>query len=396
METEANHADADRTVRGHIAELDGLRGIAILLVLLHHFWPKEGWLKQFEHHAHLGWIGVDLFFVISGFLISGILLDTRDNPGYFRNFYARRGLRIFPLYYAFLLLAFSVIPTVQGGPYFETEFLKESGSPLWYACYLGNVREAITNREPAYILAPLWSLSIEEQFYITFPLLIWLIPARHVHVLLWAMLIGAPLFRTVMMVLFPSAERIQYLATFSRVDAIAFGAMIAASFRGQALAIPSRTAASVMLVAALGVFGAAYAVTGFDRTQVFCRTIGYSLVGATFAALVLWTVLQRDSPWTAWLRSPPMRVLGTACYGIYLLQRPTEVVLGKVLGKVHFPYDPDSLSGTLLKCSAAILVGIASWYLFEKPILRFKRLFESTNHPQAAEARESARKSHAP
>src|SRR2546429_456182 len=104
------HALKTDSMRGHIAELDGLRGIAILLVMLHHFWPKSGILTHWASVAHLGWIGVDLFFVLSGFLIAGILLDGRGEQGYYRNFYARRALRIFPLYYCFLAVAFVLIP----------------------------------------------------------------------------------------------------------------------------------------------------------------------------------------------------------------------------------------------------------------------------------------------
>src|SRR5437764_12858768 len=144
----------------YVPEVDGLRGIAILLVLVHHFGPhvQSPWVQR---AMHLGWIGVDLFFVISGFLITGILLRTRADQQYYSNFYMRRALRIFPLYYLLLFSVFTLIPLVEGGPYFETAFVAESGSPAWYLFYLGNVREAITGHEPAYFLAPLWSLSIE-------------------------------------------------------------------------------------------------------------------------------------------------------------------------------------------------------------------------------------------
>ena len=95
---------------GKIAEIEGLRGIAILLVTIHHFWPSSGDIYQtLSPIAHLGWIGVDLFFVISGFLIGGILIDTKNKEHYFRNFYVRRVLRIFPLYYAFVIGLFIII-----------------------------------------------------------------------------------------------------------------------------------------------------------------------------------------------------------------------------------------------------------------------------------------------
>src|SRR5262245_29341716 len=96
-------------VRGQIREFDGLRGIAIVLVMLHHFWPNSCFLAPFKSLVHLGWIGVDLFFVLSGFLITGILLDMRNKPHYYRNFYARRALRIFPLYYLIVGLSFLLI-----------------------------------------------------------------------------------------------------------------------------------------------------------------------------------------------------------------------------------------------------------------------------------------------
>src|SRR5947209_7946538 len=111
--------------------------------MLHHFWPTGGLLGPWAPWAHVGWIGVDLVFIISGFLITGILLDTRGERGYFARFYYRRALRIVPLYYLFLLAAFILIPLAQQGPYFQTPFLEESGSPLWYIFYGGNIREAV-------------------------------------------------------------------------------------------------------------------------------------------------------------------------------------------------------------------------------------------------------------
>ena len=152
----------------HLSGLDGLRGLAIALVLVHS-------LTMFVHpvsaggqlyHAALafGWSGVQLFFVLSGFLITGILLDTRPTPHYFRNFYIRRALRIFPLYYVTLAVAFIVLPAldrmpqVYAGDYPHQAF-------LWL--YLSNWRHDIGGGFSHY-----WSLALEEQFYLVWPLVV--------------------------------------------------------------------------------------------------------------------------------------------------------------------------------------------------------------------------------
>src|SRR5215467_13950377 len=109
-----------RLPKGRVQELDGLRGIAILLVLFTHFWPDRGFLSFFYPVATAGWMGVDLFFCLSGFLITGILLDNLDAPHYFRNFYARRTIRIFPLYYVVIFATMAISLLAKGGaPYRE-------------------------------------------------------------------------------------------------------------------------------------------------------------------------------------------------------------------------------------------------------------------------------------
>jgi peptidoglycan/LPS O-acetylase OafA/YrhL len=386
----SSSGQTERSTRGHIQELDGLRAIAILLVLVHHFWPTVGPLAQYSKLAHLGWIGVDLFFVISGFLITGILLDTVGDRGYLRNFYARRALRIFPLYYLFLLIVFTVIPLAQGGPYGQTEFLRESGSPLWYILYLGNVREALVGVEPAYFLAPLWSLSIEEQFYIVFPLLVALLSRRSLAILLVALVLAAPAFRFVTMLLFPANERIQYLAPFSRMDVISLGCLLAVAFRSPRCA-PQRWPAAGLLLTAIAAMGAAFFLNGLDRTLPFCRVAGYSLVAVTFACFVLWTLQRRGDRATAWLRWQPVCYLGKICYGIYLLQRPAEVILLKASGKLGLAWDPGSLTLVIAKMATAILLATASWHLFERSVLRLKGRFSSASHPSTASTDENTK-----
>lgn len=353
-------------VRGWIPQLDGLRGIAILLVILHHFWPKAGPLTKISSLAHVGWIGVDLFFVISGFLICGILLDTRDRDGYFRNFYARRALRIFPLYYLFLAAMAIAIPALQK----SSEFFDQSGSVWWYVLYGGNIREAIVGHEPAYVLAPLWSLSIEEQFYILFPLLVRRLEIATLWKVLWGIVTAAPMFRIVTFLLEPQNERIQYLATFSRMDTIALGCLLATGLRLGRVNVSAGTSARMAAVG-LSVTGVVFFLGGLNRMELFCRLVGYSLTAFAFAAIVLWAVAARPM----WLTCAPLMHLGKICYGVYLLQRPSQVVLGKLLGAGGYHLGPTTR--LFADAAFAIVVAIVSWHVFEKHCLKLKRYFAS-------------------
>jgi len=374
-------------VRGLVREIDGLRGIAILFVMLHHFWPPGGPLAAAEDVAHLGWIGVDLFYVLSGFLITGILLDTRGEPRYFRNYLARRALRVFPLYYLVLAAAFIVFPLVEGGPWAQTEFVRSSGSPLWYVFYLGNLREAIFGTEPAYVLAILWSLSIEEQFYLSFPFVVAFLSRRALTRLLCGLLVFAPLFRLAMLLAVPSNERIQYLGTLSRLDVLALGGLLALYYRSPASAVSSpasRRALGGALLALIAAMTAAFLLDGLDRLLWFCRVFGYSLVGLTMITALFWTLEHRGTRWTAPLRWGPLCALGKICYGVYLLQRPSEVVLNKLLPHAGITPDENAVWMLFAKCGFAVAVATASWFVFEKPILGLKRFFASKAHPSLA------------
>ena len=129
-------------IRGRNPALDGLRGVAILLVLFHHLWPyvwDNTLYKALSSVKQIGWIGVDLFFVLSGFLITGILLDSRGSRGYFKNFIARRSLRIFPLYFFFLLVCFLLVPWLLDGFQVSSASVEQNGSlSPWFLVYAAN------------------------------------------------------------------------------------------------------------------------------------------------------------------------------------------------------------------------------------------------------------------
>src|SRR5919112_3639916 len=150
----------------HVPVLDGVRGLAILLVLFRHTsrWmhAEPGAGSAVYAMLSSGWVGVDLFFVLSGFLITGILVDSRGGEHYFRNFYVRRALRIFPLYYGFLAVVFLVLPQFYG--YEGGKFGTLQDNQPWYWGYLVNVLVAARGTDQTPLnTTHLWSLAVEEQ-----------------------------------------------------------------------------------------------------------------------------------------------------------------------------------------------------------------------------------------
>ena len=128
--------------RGHLPALDGVRGMAILLVLLSHFTLREYWPSERLYYiVQSGWIGVDLFFVLSGFLITGILLDSRGKPNYFGNFYRRRALRIFPLYYFVVIVTWITVVFFERAP----ERLQGWDSFTWFFTFTPNIAMGLKN-----------------------------------------------------------------------------------------------------------------------------------------------------------------------------------------------------------------------------------------------------------
>jgi len=343
---------------GYIAELDGLRGIAIALVMLHRFYPRaDGTPWPIEG----GWVGVDLFFVISGFLIAGILLDTREDPDYFRNFYARRLLRIFPLFYLFVGVVLVTFPVE---------------SRIWYLIQLGNVPESLLGHEPPYWLAPVWSLAIEEQFYLTFPLLVRKIEPRRLARWLIGFAVLALVTRIVTMQLYPERERVQYLFTLCRLDTIAAGCLIALLVRRVPIA-RLRARWTKALLGVVAGFAIVSVLTQLDRTTTFGRSLGYSIVAIGFAAVVLLVVLYRDRRFTAPLRWAPLRYMGKLCFGIYLLHRPADTIVSLV-------YSGTGLWAVGVKVLVAVGLATLSWHVIEMPFLRLKRHFASGRHPAPA------------
>jgi peptidoglycan/LPS O-acetylase OafA/YrhL len=373
-----------------ILALDGLRGIAILLVLFLHFtpdvalpWRTMEWVKKVATTG--GWIGVDLFFVLSGFLITGILLRTKNEPGYFSNFYARRSLRIFPLYYGLLVIVFILLPptTMLGGPSFES--LRETQAYHWI--YATNIGSWIIGGRPFSTeqinLLHLWSLSIEEQFYIFWPVIVFSMSKRGVLYTCVLLFISAPIFRCIFFSIDPEDFSAYYL-TPCRWDGLAAGALVACladKYKTNDLVRFNRLATIAALFGAGVLLIFFFVMKGLWAHHAFMKLAGFSIAAAMFAGLLILVVANPNGKIAKILAIKPLCFYGKYSYGLYVLH-------GAMMPAFLFliPVEPwiAAFSGwtstavfslTAIKIAASTALALLSWHFYEKQFLKLKDQF---------------------
>jgi peptidoglycan/LPS O-acetylase OafA/YrhL len=365
----------ERALRAQMPVLDALRGVAIALVLLHRFnvtkHPSSIVARAIADAMELGWAGVQLFFVLSGFLITGILLDTRDGAGYYRVFFARRVLRIFPLYYAALAAAFIVAPLVIG---------QATGheNQLWLWVYLSNWVEPFGLGVAAF--PHFWSLAVEEQFYFVWPWVVRAARGRALPILCAVLIVVAFAARLALRLLHVNTEA-PYQWTICRFDALALGALAAWALRVPAAvrAIDARrgvVAAVTVLVLVVG----AVATRGYPRVGFLTQTFGYSLIAWAAVVLLVSCVLAeaRGERLASLVSLGPLRSLGKYSYGMYVFHVPLHRVIGvRVLKRLGL-LDPSigvTLVYTVVMFAFTYVVAVASYHLYEKHFLGLKRRF---------------------
>jgi peptidoglycan/LPS O-acetylase OafA/YrhL len=356
-----------------IPALDGLRGIAILLVLLRHsifgMATHSKLLAKFLAGGSLTWSGVDLFFVLSGFLIGGILLDARESPRYFQTFYIRRAYRIFPLYglvTGFFLLHHLPVHVLPG-PFGSVSSLT---IPWWsYVTLTQNFWMAQQGWYGAVAMAVTWSLAVEEQFYLTIPQMIRLIrPERLVYVL-GTVVVGAPLLRILLRFFLPHGDYACYVLMPCRADSLCLGvlaAMLVRSERGWNLLVDRRRA---LWGATLALFAGVAFMTyrGYEQFSLPMTTFGYSVLAFFYVGCLLLAV---SSPVRSRvLCNPTLMGLGTLAYCSYLVHLPM-IEAGRRLLELRWSADRAWLPGGMLGIVFTLLVASLSWKYFEKPLLR--------------------------
>ncbi len=362
---------ADSASPRRIIALDGIRGLAALMVLIYHAFhlplaltQPTGLTRLVSELARPGWLGVDLFFILSGFLITGILLDSKSGKHYFRNFYARRLLRIVPLYYGALLILYVCY--------------RDSGSfVLLGSFYLTNFASLF--RVPM-LFGPLWSLSVEEHFYLLWPWLVRFTNQRQLAIIAAMVVIASPVARAMA---FGSLEVMDiYYFSWFRFDGLAWGALLALSFRSRwwnernqrRVALAAFSCGVAMLVSGLP-FGI------LSRERFAGSMLLYTAAQLLFTGVIAAALKARSTLLTKLLSLRPLTWCGEVSYCFYLvhvfcfhawdwllirLGINVERVAG-TLGSVTLR----ALTGTIF----SLVIAALSWRYFEGPVLRLKRYF---------------------
>jgi peptidoglycan/LPS O-acetylase OafA/YrhL len=361
-----------------VPALEGVRGVAIIWVVLHNtadLLPSQlhGLWRAFAFLVQPGWIGVQLFFALSGFLITGGLLETQNASNYFRAFYARRALRILPLYYTVLILLLIVAPALHLDPTQLHADLKQQLS-LWLF--------TVNWTQAPYGFGHFWSLAVEEQFYLFWPFIVHRLSARRFVEVCAAIAVIALVMRDIMVFSGASSQTV-YTATTSRLDALALGGAGACLLRIPAAKAWLDSRLSSVSLSALVLFVLGFAIThGYNPDTILCKTLGFSLLALCCAALVTTaaaggelaghTLLARALSWS------PLRYWGKYSYAIYVFHQLIHKLLGEPWMLSRFSGHPPayavyaySLVIGLVSFCAAFL----SYHGLEKRFLALKSRF---------------------
>jgi peptidoglycan/LPS O-acetylase OafA/YrhL len=369
-----------------IPALDGVRGLAILLVLAHNLNPFSGTGRPLErwieYDSNFGWVGVQLFFVLSGFLITGILLDTRGAPRYLRAFFARRVLRIFPLYYGVLVVGLIVLPAIGLAPH---RLLADPEHRVWLWVYLVNWAEPLGRGVTAF--PHFWSLAVEEQFYLAWPFVVRHATPRRLVAITVGVMVAALAARICVRLVGLGGEA-AYMFTVCRMDALAVGAAVAALIRMPAAHAWGVRERGRIAAGAAALFVAGLVTTGgYARTGFADQAYGYTILALMFGALVLLVVLDHErgrGGLGAIFQHRILRSFGTYSYGIYLFHQFINQLIGVPLLDRLLPGGIGIKAGLaymLAVTAASYAIAFVSYHAYERHFLALKRHFTPGRPP---------------
>jgi peptidoglycan/LPS O-acetylase OafA/YrhL len=369
-----------------IPALDGLRGIAILLVLLWH----SIFHASFNHHplmnrlvgiGRLSWSGVDLFFVLSGFLIGGILLDNHDSPKFFKTFYLRRAYRILPLYFTVVTLCWLTFQAGHHGwtPYGRMDLFK--GRVPWWAFFTltQNLWMARMGVFSGASLSLTWSLAIEEQFYLTLPFVVRRLAPKNLIYLVAGVIFAAPVLRALLIRYLSYGAFAAYVLTPCRADALGLGVLCAILVRRE------RTWNYLLthrawIYAVSAILGLCVAVITFRAYPLFTDALyglEYSVLALFYASVLLIAITGEDKFVKTVFCNRFLMRLGVVAYGTYLLHYIVINGLSFLL-TAHTTLSPVTvfLGAPLLGVVVAVAVAGISWRFFEKPLVGRARAYK--------------------
>lgn len=359
-----------KSANGYMPQLDGLRAIAVGAVILHHFLPLGRFIPY--DFVTFGDLGVRLFFVLSGFLITGILLKCRvsadlhgESPSFeLRQFYVRRFLRIFPVYYLTLtIIAILNLPTVRA-------------TVFWHLGYLSNV---YFSTQGSFVgpLSHFWSLAVEEQFYLIWPWLVIFAPKKYLRSLIVITIVAAPLFRLAMH-LFGGGELASFILLFGCMDSLGLGALLAYYEWEQRPDQDKRRFLNVSLWAGMLLLTVLVILYSLNKGRGLSAVLLYLATSCVFVWLVERAAFGFKGVMGKALELRPIVYVGRISYGIYIFHNLMPIVVPSVFRRIGltYPVGPGStIKQFVILVTATLLLASTSWQFFEGPLNKLKRHF---------------------
>jgi peptidoglycan/LPS O-acetylase OafA/YrhL len=368
-------------------ELDGLRGIAVILVMALHIFKRASLftanptLHFITSLTSVGWVGVDIFFVLSGFLITSILLKTKEKKDYFKNFYMRRALRIFPLYFVCVAVILYFIPVLDGVfvpevprviPFlllYQQNWINILGGDLWMTLYL-----SVT-----------WSLAIEEQFYLVWPAIVFF-SRKETLLRISIGIIAASILARIIGVFFwgdiGQVTNFFFYNTFTRFEQLVFGALLAMAFihadwreRLRRISLPVFL---LFLIIFLGLCLASLPGVPHPIYNNYPLTLaGYTVSSVFTAALIAYLMSNENSTMLhVFFRNRILVFFGKHSYAMYLIHMPIALIFMEFFWKNGYRGWQIYVEYVALAFGVTILISFITWHVFEKHMLNLKKYFE--------------------
>jgi len=367
----------------HIPAIDGLRGLAVVMVVIFHAFqveavPAGAIPRMLYMGTRLGQTGVDLFFVLSGFLITGILVDAKGSPRYFINFYGRRTVRIFPLYYSVLIAVLLILPALFG--------VRLSGNvaPAWLWTYTANVPLSFGGDGGA--IAHFWTLAIEEQFYLVWPAVVFFASRRALFKICVGGILGALIARIVAEAVGASSSTF----TLCRVDSLTTGGLLALLLRGPLKLVDARRYALAVCLA-LPLAAAPLYLLNSGHGSHWVQVVKFTLHAALFGALLVLAVTSSvDTTIGRIFNSATLRMVGKYSYGIYVYQAFVIHTSVSMLTTDRLRLLGITDAGAVwVRVTTILLVSYLaawiSWHAMEKHFIRLKRYFGTVDRRASGE-----------